>query len=63
MKTHGKCLKCGTPVIKLKGPGISSPRADNIRFVYADNPDSLWCIFRCKECSSVIDETFVVDGA
>lgn len=61
MKIHGKCSKCGTPVLKLKGPWVSTCRADGIKFVYADDPDSQWCIFRCEKCKSVIDETFTAD--
>lgn len=55
-KILGKC-KCGSLVTKFLNDS-SSPRTDGTNYKYTENEQSRWSIFRCKQCSSVINESW-----
>lgn len=56
MKTiEGNC-SCGEPVLKTFDSPIT-PRIDGIRYHYPSDNHG-WCIFRCRKCKNVIEETF-----
>lgn len=55
-RVDGQC-KCGESVVKILNSEYPTCRTDGARFVYPDRNDN-WCIFRCRGCSVVIDETW-----
>jgi len=57
-RIHGQC-KCGRKVIKILNSEVPTCRVDGIRYVYSSEPRSEWCIFRCRDCSSVINDSFM----
>jgi len=54
MEIHikGEC-KCCKKITKIVNADIT-PRADKTRFIYTDEIDNGWDIFRCKACKKVI---------
>lgn len=57
VKENGKC-KCGQGVTKVNNSILPTCRTDGVRFIYTDEPDKGWCIYRCKNCKEVIDEVW-----
>ena len=55
VRRAGECKTCGTAVDKLEHSAAATCMADGTRFVYPDEQDKGWCIFRCRKCSDVID--------
>lgn len=52
---HGQC-KCGEPVDKVLGSDVTIYR-NKVRFCYPLE-NSPACIFRCRKCLRLIEETF-----
>ncbi len=60
-RESGQCRKCGTAVVLVKNSVAKTCRMDGNRYIYPDRPDmtnSGYCIFRCRGCQKVIDETW-----
>lgn len=57
IREYGEC-SCGTPVLRIINSDLPTCRVDGIRYAYPDSAESGWCIFRCKICSGVIEETW-----
>ena len=57
-RIYGLCATCGTAVDRLEHSIVPTCRADGARYVYPDEADKGWCIFRCRKCSSVIDDSW-----
>ena len=57
-RIEGHCGKCGKDVTKIENSARNTCRSDGTRFVYTRKPDEGWCIFRCEQCHSVIDEVW-----
>lgn len=57
-RISGECSFCGEPVTLVRNSVARTCRRDGNRYIYTDRQDSGWCIFRCRECSSLIDENW-----
>ena len=57
-KKLGKCSACDTPVLKIINSDMPTCRIDGVRFTYPGTEEKGWCVFRCKECHSVIETTW-----
>lgn len=55
-KILGKC-KCGELITKWTDYELS-PRADKTAYKPTNDENSKWFIFRCRECSSLITESW-----
>jgi len=58
-RINGHC-KCGRAVIKVLNSGVHTMWRNGNRYAYPETIDSdRVCIFRCRSCREVIDETFI----
>ena len=56
-RISGTC-KCGRPIVKILNSDLPTMWVNGDRYIYSDRPHDRGCIFRCDNCSSVIDEVF-----
>lgn len=55
---HRGACRCGRAITKIENSAVKTVRRDRARFVYENREDTGWCIFRCEDCSEVIDTTW-----
>jgi hypothetical protein len=53
----GRC-SCGRSVTKLVHSIRPTPRTNGDRYIYPEQDDTGWDIFRCRSCGKPIDETW-----
>ena len=54
---YGRC-KCGRHVNRIQNSTHPTCRRDGMRYVYANRADTGWCIFKCEDCGSVIEDSW-----
>jgi len=62
IRTDGHC-SCGKRVTHIANSIKPTCRTNGCRYIYPDQPDEGWDIFRCDGCGKVIDETFIAAKA
>jgi hypothetical protein len=59
-RVSGKCI-CGRPVVHVRNSVLPTVFTDGSRYIYPEEPDTGWSLFRCTSCSAVISDNFTAD--